>query len=69
MFYADIWKLLASLVTCSFIDDIEDWFALDIEYINYNWVIEFDVLLKVELKPARGLAMILTVDIVLGKVL
>ncbi len=43
----------SSLKARSLVDDIEEGHIVDIYYVNYNIVVEFDVVLQGKLKSAR----------------
>jgi hypothetical protein len=49
----NILELLASLISSALIDNVEYKFAINIEDIDNNGVIEIDIIFKVEFESSR----------------
>jgi hypothetical protein len=52
MLSANVLELFTGLISGSFIDYIEDKFAINVKHINDNRVIEIDIILEVKLESA-----------------
>jgi hypothetical protein len=52
MLSANVLELFIGLISGSFVDYIEDRFAINVKHINDNRVIEIDIVFKVKLKSA-----------------
>jgi hypothetical protein len=59
----------ASLVTGSFVNDVEDWVAVDVHDININAVVELCIVSQRKSESTWGGAVFLAVCAVLGQVL
>jgi hypothetical protein len=69
MLRTDILKPSASLISSAFVDDMENGLATNIHDIDYDGVVEIDVVTERELESARGSTISLAVGTVLRKVL
>jgi hypothetical protein len=53
VYYTDILKPLAGLISGALVDDVKHRLPGDIEDVDDNRVIEVDVVFEVELEPSR----------------
>ena len=68
MLGTDVLEKSASLVACSFINNMEDWFACNVEDVDNDRMVEFYVITEVELEASGRLTIALAVYTVFGQV-
>ena len=68
MLRRDIVEPSTGLVSGAFVNDMEDWFSVDVEDIDDNGVVKVNVVLQGKTESSGGSAVLLAVFAVLRKV-